>query len=437
MAAELQLVSAGLFLKYASEADYMAIELLERVEQLRHVTEGVNSVLQSRQKANVPLADKGDTLIEAKIKESLTACLEFLQDLEQWIGGFNSSDVPVKVLVDRFKVAFDQCQTHSTIGANHGELLELIAKLDEQVLHGNGLLKSILGRFGQDPTAILAVPPTQLTLMHDLQAETGAVSSLSDCLQVAEDIYEKYTSEYVPDDCSTRDQNGVIAPIRLLSSHGGQDKAELETAAPVSKTVNATPSLSGMSVNAVSHAGTHALPLRILNRYIVDHRDKASLEMKKSHFDQAETCLGSAALYSEAREHQYGIPFAEKIEIGEELVNIYQQQGRWFEAVSKVHELMRQDSQGIDDAAVLANTRHNQLLATVYFDRDMHSTSDTLHSGSDDLDDAEKHAHIAFAKRDAILERGDGAVSQGEETDRHYICMKLLVSILEARGKLM
>ncbi|KAK3614784.1 hypothetical protein LTR22_027664 [Elasticomyces elasticus] len=472
MAAELQLVStvfdlsklawsAGLFLKYASKADYTAIEVLERVERLRHVTEGVNLVLQSRHKADVPLADKGESFIEAKIQESLTACIEFLQDLEQRVEGFEVSDVPVKVLVTRFKVAwrhksmsqgqsdlearisilqinliilqlFDQCQTHSTIGANHSELFELIAELDKQVLHGNGLLKLILGRFGQDPTAIPAAPLTDVTLIPDLQAETGAVSSLRDCLHAAEHIHEQYTSDYVPEDRLSQ----AIATSRPLSPCSRVDMAESESATPIPKTVSATLSQSSMPVDSVSRIKTRVLPLRTLDRYIADHRERARAETERSHFNQAETCLESAAHYSEAREHQYGIPFAEKIEIGEELANIYQQQGRWAEAVSKFNELMREDSQGIDDAAVLANARHNQLLASVYFDRHMHSTSNTPQTGSDDLEVAEKHAHVAFAKRDSILERGEGAPGLIEEIGRHYKCMQLLVSILEARGKL-
>ncbi|KAK5691485.1 hypothetical protein LTR97_011478 [Elasticomyces elasticus] len=467
MAAELQTVSAvfdllklawsaGLFLKKVSEADNIALEVRERVERLRHVTEGVNAVLQRREEAGVPLTSEGDVSVEAKINESLRACITFLQNLEQRIEGFNVSDVPLKVLVNRFKIAwrhksisqrqsdlearisilqtnlvvlqlFDQAQTYSTIGTNHNELLSLIATLGEQVLSGNNLLKSILNQHGQRTSAVKPSPET------DQDRDGGAVSSLSDCLHAAEDIYEKYTSEYVPDNGSIRGQNRVIAPSRPLSPCG---TPEFEPTTPVSEMVSATPSSSGMAVDAVSHIETHALPLRILNRYIADHRDRARLEIDKQHFNQAETCLDSAARYSEAREHQYGIPFVEKVQIGEELANIYQQQGRWAEAVSKVHELMRENSQGVDDAAVLANARQNQLLASVYFDRHTHSTSGTLHSGSDDLEVAEKHAHVAFAKRDSILERDGGPVTPEGEVDRHYVCMQLLVSILEARGKL-
>ncbi|KAK5735835.1 hypothetical protein LTR17_007847 [Elasticomyces elasticus] len=466
MAAELQTVSAvfdllklawsaGLFLKKVSEADSIALEVRERVERLRHVTEGVNAVLQRRQNAGVPLTSEGDGSVEAKINESLRACINFLQNLGERIQGFDVSDVPLKVLVERFKIAwrhksisqrqsdlearisilqtnlvvlqlFDQAQTYSTIGTNHDELLNLIATLGEQVLSGNNLLKSILSQHGQRTSAV----------KQNLPGDDGAVSSLSDCLHAAENIYERYTSEYVPDDRSIMGQNRVIAPSRPLSSCGGEGTREPEPTTPVSEMVSATPSSSGMPVDAVSHIETHALPLRILNRYIADHRDRARLEIDKSHFNQAETCLDSAARYSEAREHQYGIPFVEKVQIGEELANIYQQQGRWAEAVSKVHELMRENSQGIDDPAVLANARQNQLLATVYFDRHTHSTSSTLHSGSDDLEVAEKHAHVAFAKRDSILERESGPSTVEEEVDRHYVCMQLLVSILEARGKL-
>ncbi|KAK5692735.1 E3 ubiquitin-protein ligase mib2 [Elasticomyces elasticus] len=480
MAAELQLVSpvfdlsklawsAGLFLKYASKADYTAIEVLERVERLRHVTEGVNLVLQSRHKADVPLADKEESFIGAKIQESLTACIEFLQDLEQRVEGFDVSDVPVKVLVTRFKVAWrhksmsqgqsdlearisilqinliilqlanetvisvlTSVRPNSTIGANHSELFELIAELDKQVLHGNGLLKLILGRFGQHSTAIPAAPLTDVTLMPDLQAETGAVSSLRDCLHAAEDIRERYTSDYVPEDRLSQ----AIATSRPLSPCSRVDMAESESATPIPKTVSATLSQSSMPVDPVSHIETRVLLLRTLDRYIADHRERARAETERSHFKQAETCLESAARYSEAREHQYGIPFAEKIEIGEELANIYQRQGRWAEAVSKLHELMREDGQDIDDAAVLANARHNQLLASVYFDRHMHSTPNTPHTGSDDLEVAEKHAHVAFAKLDSVIERGEGALSLVEETGRHYKCMQLIVSILDARGKL-
>ncbi|TKA83515.1 hypothetical protein B0A55_00497 [Friedmanniomyces simplex] len=451
--------NAGLFLKKVSQADNIAAEVLERVQRLSDVLEGVRAVLQRRRKNGVPLTSDGEHSVEAKISESLKACTRFLQNLEQRLGGFDASNGAAKILVTRFKLAwkhpsiakgqtdlearisilqtnlvvlqlFDQADTHSTIGANHVELLRTLTALGNRVEEGNKLLNTMLskGRQASSQTS----PTTDLSSPVGQSEDDGAVSSLSDCLRTAEDIYERYTSEHDPDAQSIRLQDRVLAPSRPLSRLD-IGTPESGPATPASETASANPAQSIMPAESSSHVETHALPLRILDRYVADYRERARTEIEKSHFNQAETCLDSAARYSEAREQQYGVPFDDKVQIGEELASVYQQQARWAEAVSKLHELMRENSQGVDDPAVLANARQNQLLASVYFDRHVHNTSGGLYGGSDDLEVAENHAHAAFARRDSVLERSETASE--DEKDRHQLCMQLLVNILEARGK--
>ncbi|KAK0286102.1 hypothetical protein LTR91_002671 [Friedmanniomyces endolithicus] len=451
--------SAGVFLKKVSDADSIALEALERIERLSDVLEGVRAVLQRRRGASLSLTGDGEGSVEAKIDVCIRACTQFLQNLELRLGGFNASNGRTKTLVTRFKLAwrhpsiskgqtdlearisilqtnlvvlqlFDQAQTHTTIGANQAELLQTLNALGNQVEEGNKLLNTMLSKSRRASSH--TTPAMELAGTVNQSEDDSAVSSLSDCLRTAEDIYERYTSEHDPDAQSIRLQDRMLAPSRPLSRLD-IGTPESGPATPVSETARASPAPSIMPAESSSHIESHALPLRILNRYIADYRERARTEIEKSHFNQAETCLDSAARYSEAREQQYGVPFDDKVQIGEELASVYQQQARWAEAVSKLHELMRENSQGDDDIAILASARQNQLLASVYFDRHVHNASSGLYGGSDDLEVAEKHAHTAFARRDSFLEKSEAAPE--DEKERHQLCMYLLVNILEARGK--
>ncbi|KAK3116170.1 hypothetical protein LTR53_003719, partial [Teratosphaeriaceae sp. CCFEE 6253] len=454
MAAELQTVSAvfdllklawsaGLFLKKVSEADSIALEVHERVERLSDVLEGVRAVLQRSRHAGASLPADDNDLVEAKVYDSLKACSKCLKNLEQRLEGFSNSNGTVRELVGRFRTAwrhpsivkgqndlearisilqtnlvvlqlFDQAKTHSAIGANQVELLQLLENLGKRVEDGNNVLLQLVQ--ASSSRQEMPMPPAEASDRREHYDGDSAVSSLTDCLRTACDVYERYTSEYVPDDGSLRLQNRMTRPSRPGTPLGVDGPAD-EQATPSSE--KEQPS---MSLGAPPEVETNALPLRILDRYVADYRERARTEIEKSHFNQAETCLDRAARYSEARERQYGVPFSDKVQIGEELASVYQSQGRWAEAVSKLHEMMRENSQGVDEVAILANARQNQLLASVYFDRHVHSTSAALHGSADDLETAERHAHIAFAKRDGVLESAEGGTTVADvERDRHQL----------------
>lgn len=121
---------AGVFLKKVSTADNIALEVLERVERLRHVTDGVRAILQRREEAGVPLTSESDVSVETKINESLKACVKYLQALERRVGRFDDSDASLKVLVNRFKVAW----RHSSICKGQNDLEARISILQTNLI---------------------------------------------------------------------------------------------------------------------------------------------------------------------------------------------------------------------------------------------------------------------------------------------------------------
>jgi hypothetical protein len=265
--------------------------------------------------------------------------------------------------------------------------------------------------------------------------EDDALSSLSECLRAAEDVYERYTSEHIPDDRSERERMGVVAPSQPLSPLAAGTPTEPGTPPPEMTGLNAsTPTTESMPLIPVEQEAQR-LPLRILNRYISDYTERAGIETEKEHYNQAETCLDRAARYSEAREKQHGLVFDNKVRLAEDLAFVYMKQSKWAEAVGKLHELLREAvAAESDHASAMCNARQNQLLATVYLDRWQNSASNALRSNADDLEMADKHAHAAFSKRDELVETNSVAISD-EEKEAHHENMQLLVNILEAQGK--
>ncbi|KAK4560642.1 hypothetical protein LTR86_005220 [Recurvomyces mirabilis] len=456
---------AGVFLKKVSEADAIAKEVYERTERLSHVLEGVRAILQRRSENGPTTSEDGDSAVAERIAESVKGCSTFLHNLESRVAGFDTNGNSVRTLVHRFKVAcrhpsiakrqtdlearisilqtdlvvlqlFDQAHTQTTINVNQSELLSVIERLGEQVQKGNELLQSMLhhepvrGTMGQ---AAMGNPDTGSI---EQPAADEVLSSLTDCLHAAENVYERYTSEHVPDNGSLVMQDRILTRSRPMSP--------LTPGTPESRPKDDTPSLThrdsglpdSMSMLSLNEPETHMIPLRILNRYIADHCERAVSELEKSHFNQAESCLDSAMRYSEAREQQHRVPFANRVKLTEDLAYVYMKQSKWATAVAKVHELLREtDEHGVDAlSAQICNARQNQMLAATYFDRWQNSSPGALHAETDDLEMAERHAHMAFTKRDCLVEDSEVSIDEAER-ERHRDNMSLLVNILEARGK--
>jgi ankyrin repeat protein len=257
--------------------------------------------------------------------------------------------------------------------------------------------------------------------IHDGE-DSGAVESLAECLRMAEDSHERYTSEYAPDARSELYHRDV-----MLERH---NDSPLALATPASEESGAIPlSQSSLSETRVAEDEDEAedtWPLPVLSRYIEGAHERASKERDQGHFNQAEINLQSAIRYSEMRERHYKVPFTDRVRLQEEVAQLYQKQGKFGEAVAKVHQLLRESPNELGQA------RQHQLLAAIYFDRHQGRNGPALSHSTDDAANAEKYAQKAFNTRFALLETSD---PPNEDVERHYSCTALLVRILETRDK--
>ena len=259
---------------------------------------------------------------------------------------------------------------------------------------------------------------------------SGAIENLSECLHFAGDLHEKFTSEYIPDDRSIRFNRGVASE---------QDRnSPLAIATPISE-----PGSIPLDVQSDFHSlhsqtqvredddydedeVVDVWPLEILNRNIDAYLERAYMERDQGKYNQAEVNLQASIRASETRERHYDVPFSDRIRLQEDVALVYQKQGKWGEAVSKVHQLLRE---GPDE---LAQARQNQLLASIYHDRHQNRSGPGLSNATTDIEHAERHAKRAFNKRFAMLKAENAAT---DELERHNSCIALLVRILEMRDK--
>ena len=467
--AELQTVSAAfdvarlawaacVFLKKVKDADKTAEEVHERVLRLKQVLDGVRGLLETREEKGVAPHDRADVESEERIRKCIQASRSILLEVEKKVGGFDSS-ASGTALIDKVKIALrqpsikklqtdlearisalqtelsilqlsDHAHTHQTIGLNHQELLLTLSQLREQLNSGNKLLNHLLLEQRKLSVTQQSVSPQDVneTAIEEVDPDSGALESLVDCLHNAEEVHERYTSEYAPDDRSIRFHNAVVSE---------QDRSSpLALATPVSEDSSAIPffehsrSYSNVSQTDVvddnDDDDADVWPLEILNMHIDAYHERAHREREQGHFNQAEVNLQSAVRYSEMRERHYGIPFNDRVRLQEEVAMLYQKQAKWGEAVAKLHQLLRESPDEHSQA------RQNQLLASTYYDRHQNRSGPALSNLTEDIENAERHAKKAFKKRYTLL-KADNTPS--EEAGRHNSCTALLVRILETRDK--
>ena len=318
--------------------------------------------------------------------------------------------------------------TDAAIGSNHQELLQTLAELGEQLGSGNKLLNHLL----EQRKLFLkqrALTPQEVSdsAIGDVADDSGAIEGLAASLQVGEGMHERYTSEYIPDDRSIRfnrvvaseqERNSPLAPATPIS-----DSAPTPFAGNHGSFPN-IPQVDDPEENGDDDEDLW--PLEILNAHIKAYDERASKEREQGHFKQAEINLQSAIRYCEVRERHYEVPFHDRVGLQEEVALLYQKQGKWAEAVAKVHQLLRESP---DE---LAQARQNELLASIYFDRYQSRSGPALSNLTNDIDKAEQHAKRAFKKRYALL---NNANSSSEESEKQDSCTVLLVRILETNDK--
>ena len=258
---------------------------------------------------------------------------------------------------------------------------------------------------------------------------------VTESIDLAGCVYERM-SEYRSDVRSQLDRSSLVDRERAISPFASPppepESREVEPVAFDPATVPSPPlPVAGSVVEAEE---SDVPPLRILNKYIHDHLIRSRFESSRDHFNQAESCLGAAIKYSETREKEYKIPFETRHELHEELVLVHQKQGKWAEALQRAHHLRRESTTSSQDFTQrLLQARHYELLASIHWARYQSSASD---GNQEDLEQADSFAHIAFKKRDDILEAGDVPIpDEACERNRQRLCMQLLVSVLEARDK--
>ena len=96
---------AGQFLQRVRDADEVAAKVLELVQRLTKVLDGVHAALVKRDESGIPTASPDSNTIERSIRESVQACTRHLQTLQDHVGGFDSDETLSPSLLQRFKIA--------------------------------------------------------------------------------------------------------------------------------------------------------------------------------------------------------------------------------------------------------------------------------------------------------------------------------------------
>lgn len=350
---------AGKFLKKVKDADKIAFELWERITRLDAVLHSVKAVLQDRDDHDVSSGSHApvDAQVAETIRDNIQACTRTVNQLQQRIGGFADQ----RSVVDKWRIAlrqtsitrindelearvqvlstqlavlqlFDQTKTGAAIENNHNELLQAIERLGAQVEEGNRIQKQMIRRHHE-----WAMKKTQQTSVAESDPPNeDALDQLSQCLRSAEDIHEHYSSEYFPDDRSER--------IKRVD-------AEQTSASPFAISTPpeaiATPSTGQVSLPVSANFPAHGLvagsledveddeegddeesvwPLDMLNTHIKAYAEQAAEKRDAEQFNQAEFNLHRAIRDSETRESHYGVPFAERAQMHEEMAFLFQKQ---------------------------------------------------------------------------------------------------------------
>ncbi len=269
-----------------------------------------------------------------------------------------------------------------------------MSHLKEQLNSGNRLLYTLLREHRKVSTSKLSGSPDDVdqALAEEDDADTGAIATLTDSLHIGEELHERYTSEYAPDDRSIRFHRG------LLSEHGRDSPMVVATPTESSESVPPIGALASLTdLTETDYFGededeSDVWPVEVLDRYIIASHERADRELEQGHYNQAEENLQSAIKYSEMRQRHYDIKFEDRIKFNEEVAVLYQKQHKWGEAVSKMHQLLR------DSSDEFVQARQNQILASIYYDRHINKSGPALSNATGDIENAERHARKAFSK---------------------------------------
>lgn len=325
----------------------------------------------------------------------------------------------------------DQANTQVAVDRNHTEVLKTLDDLRQRLDASNELLRQLQAdRVGKPANADNSVAGEAPTVDQD------AIESLQSSIKIGEDLHERYTSEWTPDDRSLRFNRGLASEEgrEFSTEAAASEPQDSERVSPESSEESASVQSGDTLTDEKDDKNEHepqfdSYPLEVLDRYIEAAIDYASTSKDQQHFNQAESNFQSAIKYSEDRERQHGVPFTNRIWLEEEVAQMYQKQGKFADAVARLHRLL---SEANDD---WTKARQNHLLASVYFERHESPHQQGLNLSSEDIEKAEGHAQTAFSKQFELLKtRPANSVSE-EEAERYIECTELLVKILETRGK--
>ena len=305
----------------------------------------------------------------------------------------------------------------------------MLSQLREQLTSGNELLSILYREHRQLSRAHQGanLDDVEQAVAEEEDADTGAIANLADCLHIGEELHERYTSEYDPDRHSLRHHQRVVLDYEMQSPLALATPTEASESIPHAGGSGSLTDLTETDFFEEDEDESDVWPLEILDGYIIASHERASKELEQGHYNQAEENLQSAIKYSEMRQRHYEIEFEDCIELHEEVAILYQKQHKWGEAVSKMHQLLR------DSSDEFVQARQNQILASIYHDRHINKSGPALSNLTGDIENAERHAKKAFNKRFMLLKTNN---PPAEELERHNSCTALLVRILETRGKI-
>jgi len=100
--------------------------------------------------------------------------------------------------------------------------------------------------------------------LSEQPAADEVLSSLTNCLHTAEDVYERYTSEHVPDNRSLVMQDKILTSSRPMSplTPGTPDSTRIDATPDITQRDSVLP--DSMSLLSLNEPETHMIPLRIL-----------------------------------------------------------------------------------------------------------------------------------------------------------------------------
>ncbi|KAI9689794.1 MAG: hypothetical protein M1822_009676 [Bathelium mastoideum] len=467
--AELQTVEAALgivtvacqicsFLRRVKKADEAARRVHDRVRKFATVVTEIRHALELRQYQDANSTSMENEKVVSSIQHSLRECTGIIQHIKSRLGCMTDHETRESFgFVDRVKHVlrepsilkhqydleanvnalqtlllllqiYDLDNARSAAHTEHQELKHILFKLEVQL---NKNQQPLSVRLQKD--RLLSEDAVEDSPANGLSST--ALQFLESCNGIAEDVHERLTASYTPDDHSIYLQNHHVDNI-IPSPSPTLELFDASASLPLDTETMLSPSaLSPVSTfEDYFTISEDVWPLSQLDDFRKGYLERATKAIDNKHYRRAEGHLAKAIYYSETRKQHYDVPFVDQLDLLESLAVICQKQKKWGEALKRASQMIDHASSGSDapHEEQLMRARSCQLQADIYFERSKENkkSSGGDSGAKDDLDNAEKFGRRAFINWSRIP---SNIISP--EDERHKKCVQLLKQILESNGK--